>query len=245
VVCGEEFPVVLGPLLELNTLFTLVCVSRRVHEMYYKVIVRILKEENAASQLLRVCIRELHRRWRPQIQPLRAFFADMIYGTAGKSELFRNLNPTEFFNFYVTRTLNEETGKMVGFQMTISSDQYLRYTCIQLWNYTLLAGKMRMFHLDRPWDNMPSLKYEGEGEDPQIRTEAELQLSADEFPVLLTLNNGYWVGYTSSIGTNRYREFRFRKSPNEIKHALLLASDLMQFICCFAQHLELGIDDMA
>jgi hypothetical protein len=92
---------------------------------------------------------------------------------------------------------------------------------------------------------------QGEGEDFTFRTRAELGLircggSHPIQAVVLTLNNREWIGAVTMFpdGT-RWRDFVFRKNPNGSAHALLLASDLIQNACCFAPHLELGIDGMA
>ena len=39
--------------------------------------------------------------------------------------------------------------------------------------------------------------------------------------------------------------FMFHFNPKGDAHALLLASDLIQYMCGFAPHVELGIDGMA
>jgi hypothetical protein len=51
----------LATLLELGTLFTLVCGSKKLHKNFARFIQAILMRENAASRMLRACVCEYHQ----------------------------------------------------------------------------------------------------------------------------------------------------------------------------------------
>jgi hypothetical protein len=63
--------------------------------------------------------------------------------------------------------------------------------------------------------------------------------------VVFNLKGRQWVGQTWNRSFEYDTEFKFHLTPKGDAHALLLASDLVQHMCGFAPHAELGIDGMA
>jgi hypothetical protein len=233
--CVEDdgMSTVIAPLLDLGSLFTLVRVSKRVHKMYHKVIARILKEENAASRLMRACVRELHRRQGLDIEPTykfqfpRSFFVN--YGA------FLYFSPTESFRFFVEIRIPFGVGPPMTYNFevairTLTTEPFIYVTCL---NYEHLEHAMRVITL-KSGDEIPA--YQGVGDDPQVRTAWDY-----EHGVVLYLYERQWVGQNLDIGgTFSYRQFRFHKTPNGVQHALILADDLFHSACEYALRYDEG-----
>jgi hypothetical protein len=232
-VVDDGMSTVVGPLLDLGSLFTLVRVSKRVHEMYYKHIVRILKEENAASRLMRACVREMHRRQGLDTKPRYMFQFRMHPTVLLYSDRFPTFNPTEFIVFFV-----ELPSVVAGalrtylFEVHIDTRPTDRFILVKFRNHLHLMPNLRHF-IFGPQAEIP--KYEGEGEDPHVRTEMNY-----EEGVVLNLNGRQWVGNLFYGGGVPYRQFRFHKTPNGVQHALILAGDLFHSACVYALRFNEG-----
>ena len=122
-------------------------------------------------------------------------------------------------------------------EIHIRVDLYEPIMYVTVWNGLHLAKHARFIE-DEPGVEIPA--YKGEGDDPQIR---DLKKYYSSF--VLDLNGRQWVGQTWVRSFEQLTEFMFHVNPKGDAHALLLASDLVQYACGFAPHAELGIDGIA
>jgi hypothetical protein len=232
--CVEDdgMSTVVGPLLELKSLFTLSVCNTKLNKNYRPFIALLLQKENAASRLGRVCLRERRRRQKlnPSAPNLSIYMNNM--------ELFRYLNPSSYFKIEtrLSRGEGSNTQTFVS-DIVIRIAHYEPIMFITVWNGLHLAKHARFIE-DEPGVEIPA--YKGEGDDPQIRDWKKYYSS-----FVLDLNGRQWVGQTWVRSFEQLTEFMFHFNPKGDAHALLLASDLIQHACGFAPHAELGIDGMA
>jgi hypothetical protein len=234
VLVGEEFSTVLGPLLDLGSLITFACVSKRVCEKFEKHILSILKGENAASRILRVCVRELHCRRGLDPRPPREFWFEMNHMTVPNSERLLNFNPATYLGFYTEIPYRARPTTTYTSQTTIRASPTERSIIVTQWGCEHLVPHMRVFPFG-PDAEIPAYEGKGARDDPQVRTEWDY-----EHGVVLALNDHQWVGQLSNVGNHCFRQFRFHKTPNGVQHALILAGDLIHSACDFVPRFELG-----
>ena len=223
---------VVGPLLELKSLFTLSVCNKKLNKNYRPFIALLLQQENAASRLGRVCLRE--RRRRRKLNPS----APKLWIFMNNTERFQNLDPSSYFKIGTKLSRGEGSNTQAytsDIDIRISHDKPIMF--VTVWNGLHLAKHARFIE-DEPGVEIPA--YKGEGDDPQIR---DLKKYYSSF--VLDLNGRQWVGQTWVRSFEQQTEFMFHFNPKGDAHALLLASDLIQHTCGFAPHLELGIDGMA
>jgi hypothetical protein len=91
--CVEDdgMSTVVGPLLDLKSLFTLYVCNTKLNKNYRPFIALLLQKENAASRMGRVCLRE--RRRRQKLNPS----APKLWIFMNNKEHFQNLNPSSYF----------------------------------------------------------------------------------------------------------------------------------------------------
>jgi hypothetical protein len=97
--------------------------------------------------------------------------------------------------------------------------------------------------LKRGFRNLPGTAipaYEGEGDDPQVRTFMD-----EEWGIVLELNGLRYVGRYVNDNGFLHCEFRFHKTPHGAEHALILARDLVHRVCDFVPRLEVGDGEAA
>jgi hypothetical protein len=167
VVSSAEFPTILGPLLDLRPLFTLVCVSKRVRELYLKLIALILKEENAASRIMRACVGELNSRRGVEPRPAYTLWCSMNASPVPNRDRFLTFNPTTSFTFVVGIPYRANPSVTCNFEVDTSTLPTDRFICVKFKNFGHILFNMRVFKF-RPNAEIPA--YEGEGVDPQVRT---------------------------------------------------------------------------
>jgi len=252
---------ILCSLLNLKTLFLLLRSSKTLRENFRPFVLSILRRENAAVRLLRVCTRERHRRLAVDRSPTYSFDAcmDPEFDEDQRSEIFQTFDygTTMNFNMWVPKRPKHFQDFHHGpeltqyFQFTINSGPRDTEFDLCIYDCAHLRRHIRKVHFESDAD-LP--QYQGEGEDFTFRTRRELHLIPCPgllrydimHQVVLTLNNREWIGAVTIFqnGSRQY-VFRFRRNANGTAHVLLLASDLVQYMSGFAPHAELGVDGMA
>jgi hypothetical protein len=232
-VVDDGMSTVVGPLLDLKSLFMLYVCNTKLNKNYRPFIALLLQKENAASRIGRVCLRERRRRQKLNPSDPKTFWIFMNF-----KERFQNLDPSSLFQIG-TKLYRSEGSNTVPYkseiQIRIAHDEPIMF--VTLYGGMHLAPHARFIEIE-PGVEIPA--YKGEGDDPQIRI-----LNRHPWCVVLDLNGRQWVGQTLSRSLRYDTEFIFHFNPKGDAHALLLASDLIQHTCGFAPHLELGIDGMA
>jgi hypothetical protein len=232
--CVEDdgMSTVVGPLLDLKSLFMLFVCNTKLNKNYRPFIALLLQKENAASRMGRVCLRERHRR--RKLNPS----APKLWIYMNYTERFQNLDPSSYFKIGTKLSRGEGSNTQPytsDIIIRISHDEPIMF--VTVWNGLHLVQHARFIEIE-PGVEIPA--YKGEGDDPQIRI-----LKKHKWCVVLDLNGRQWVGQTLCRSFKFDTEFIFHFNPKGDAHALLLASDLIQHTCGFAPHLELGIDGMA
>jgi hypothetical protein len=233
VVSGAEFPTILCPLLDLKSLFTLVCVSKRVRELYLQRIASILREENAASRMMRACVRELKNRRGVDPRPAYTLWCSMNASPIPNGDRFLTFDPTTSFTFVARIPYRANPSVTCNFEVVISSLPTDRFIRVRLENYGHILFNMRVFKFG-PNAEIPQFEaYQGERNDPHVLTEWEY-----EYGTILDLQGRRWVGEDFSVDNNHYRLFKFHKDPDGERHASILARDLLQSACLYAVHIS-------
>jgi hypothetical protein len=233
--CVEDdgISTVIGPLLELKSLFTLSVCNKKLNKNYRPFIALLLQKENAASRLARVCLREKRRRqkWNPSNPEPLGIYVNFPHW-------FQYLNFSSLCQIS-TKLYRLDGSKTVPYtpeiHIRIANDEPIIF--VTVWTGLHLAKHARFIEIE-PGVEIPA--YKGEGDDPLIR-----KLERHPWCVVLNLNGRQWVGQSLCKSFRFDAVFMFHLNPKGDAHALLLASDLIQYTCVFAPHLELGIDGMA
>jgi hypothetical protein len=232
--CVEDdvISTVVGPLLDLKSLFMLYVCNTKLNKNYRPFIALLLQKENAASRMGRVCLRERRRRRKLNPSAPKTLWIHMNH-----KKQFQNFNPSSYFRIEVETSCGE--GSKTSFY---STEIHIRlppddtFIFVGMWCCMHLAQHVRFFEIE-PDVEIPA--YIGEGEDPQVRIFTQV------WCVVLDLNGRQWVGQSMGTTLKSKLDFRFHRTSKGEAHALLLASDLVEQMCGFAPHAELGIDGMA
>jgi len=224
---------VVGPLLELKSLFTLSVCNKKLNKNYRPFIALLLQKENAASRLGRVCLRERRRR-----QKLNPSDPKKIWVFMNFMERLPDFNPSSYFQIGTKISCGEGLNTQAyKSEIHIRIDLYEAIMYVTVWNGLHLAKHARFIE-DEPGVEIPA--YKGEGDDPHIPI-----FKKHKCCVVLDLNGRQWVGQSLCKSFRFDAVFMFHRNPKGDAHALLLASDLVQYRYGFAPHAELGIDGMA
>ncbi len=92
---------IIGPVLDLRSLFMLIFSSRKLYKNYKPFILGILPKEDVVLRLLRVCARELHRRREVDLSAKYSFYLNMDGEIIEKSERFLTFNFATFISFTI------------------------------------------------------------------------------------------------------------------------------------------------
>jgi hypothetical protein len=246
VVSSAELSTVLAPLLDPSSLFALICVSKKIRKIYHKRFLQILKEENVPSRILRELVRELRRRQGLEAGPRRVFRFEL--NTMRVPQLVPSFHPTnhldkvtidcpvpnrerlQYFNPATYLKLTLDLHEPQNFYVLLTTEPTHPFILICLNDGAVLFSK-------RAFKNLPGTvipAYEGEGEDPQVRTFMD-----EEWCIVLDLYGLRYVGRHVDCNGYLICEFRFHKTPHGAEHALILARDLVYTACDFPR-LEVG-----
>ena len=232
--CVEDdgMSTVVGPLLELKSLFTLSVCNTKLNKNYRPFIAPLLQKENAASRMGRLCLRE--RRRMRKLNPS----APKPWIFMCNKEQFQNLNPSSYFRIGTELSCGKGSNSQDHTcDIDIRISQEKSTVVVTVWNGLPLVRHARFIKIE-PDAEIPA--YKGKGDDPQIR-----DWKKDYLCVVFNLKGRQWVGQTWNKSFQYDTEFKFHLTPEGDAHALLLASDLVQHRYGFAPHAELGIDGMA
>ena len=218
----HELACVLDPLLDLPSLLNMVCLNKPLRERYQRYIQEFFLRENLPTRLTRHCVRELSLLKKMDPRP-------RMYGirpTYEEGRGFLDFNPV--YEVWITvsmRGMIQNPDEQVAtntFQLFISEmaddgevDDYL-HVGLNYYDHLLpriVRGTLSNF-------DIPA--YDGEGEDPQIRTDWNYK-----YPAVLTLNDRVWVGQACDLRKSEHCDFRFHDTPNGVAHALILARDVL------------------
>jgi hypothetical protein len=248
---------IIGPLLDLQWLFMLMFSSKELYKNYKPFVLDLLRRENPAVRLLRVCTRERHRRL--NVDSSHAYCFDVCmdpeFDEDKRSEIFQTFDFATVINFNMSvpkrprRFQDFEQGRDLThyFQFTINSGPRDDTIELSVFDYRNLRRQIRTVHFESDAD-LP--QWQGEGEDFTFRTRRELHLIPCVGPhrshpiqqVVLTVNNREWIGAVTIFPDgSRQCVFKFRRNANGTAHVLILASDLIEHVCGFSAHAELGI----
>jgi hypothetical protein len=183
--CVEDdgISTVVGPLLDLKSLFTLSVCNTKLNKDYRPFIALLLQKENAASRMGRLCLRE--RRRMRKLNPS----APKIWIYMNNTERFQNLDPSS--NFKIETRLSRGEGSNT---QTFTSDIVIRIDLYEPIMYVTVWNGLHLEQHARFIENQPGVEipaYKGEGEDPQIRN-----WKKHCWRVVLDLNGRQWVGET-------------------------------------------------
>ena len=223
---------VVGPLLELKSLFTLSVCNTKLNKNYRPFIALLLQKENAASRLGRVCLREKRRRQKLNPSDPKKFWVFMNF-----KERLPDFNPWSYVQIGTKISCGEGSNTssyITEIHIRLPPDD--TFIFVGMWCCMHLAQHVRFFKIT-PDAEIPA--YKGEGDDPQVRIFTKV------WCVVLDLNGRQWVGQARGTTLKSKLDFRFHRTSKGEAHALLLASDLVEQMCGFAPHAELGIDGMA